>query len=279
MASVRVLVVCLFVLAPLLFPVLARADEHRFERLVTDATTAFGNGEFEKAIELAEEAYSIRNDPQLLYNIARAHEALGNLDRAIEHYRRYLAAPEAKNVNVVKGRILALETQLGERIRLEGERLETKGERESARAAYRKYLMTLPTARDRAEIERRIRDLGRPLPPKAELETGVPETRMNPWPLVTLGAGVLVVGAGSAFAVLSRNKYDDAENARDGERTVALTDDGDRYTDFANVAFVAGGVIVAGGVTWWLLQPDVKRSSPRVGLELGPTSARITGRF
>lgn len=276
----RALAVCLFVLAPLVFPSVARADEARFERLVMDATTAFGSGEFEKAIELAEQAYSIRKDPQLLHNIARAHEALGNLDRAIEHYRRYLDAPEAKNVEVVKGRILALETQLGERIRLEGERLEAKGERESARAAYRKYLVTLPAARDRAEIERRIHDLGRPLPlRKRELDTRPAETRTNPWPLVTIGAGLLVVGAGGAFAVLSRNKYDDAENARDGEQTVALTDDGDRYTDYANVAFIAGGVIVAGGVTWWLLKPDVKQSSPRVGMELAPFQARITGRF
>jgi tetratricopeptide (TPR) repeat protein len=277
---VRVLVVCLFVLAPLVCPNFARADEGRFERLVTDATTAFGNGEFEKAIELAGAAYSIRNDPQLLHNIARAHEALGNLDQAIEHYRRYLAAPEAKNVDVVKGRILALETQLGERIRLEGERLEAKGEREPARTAYRKYLATLPTARDRAEIERRIRELGRPLPaPSPERDRRPAEPRTNPWPLVTIGAGVLVVGVGGALAVLSRDKYDDAENARDGEQTVALAEDGDRYTDLANVAFITGGVIVAGGVTWWLLKPGVKQSSRRVGVELAPFHARITGRF
>jgi tetratricopeptide (TPR) repeat protein len=275
---VRVLVVCLFVLAALVYPSLVRADDVRFERLVTDATTAFGKGEFEKAIELAQEAYSIRGDAQLLHNIARAHEALGNLDRAIEHYRRYLAAPEAKNLDVVKGRILALETQLGERLRLEGERLEAKGEREPARTAYRKYLATLPTARDRAEIERRIRDLGRPLPAR-RVDTRPAEARTNPWPLVTMGAGMLVLGAGGVFAVLSRNKYDDAENARDGEQTVALTEDGDRYTDFANVAFVAGGVIVAGGVTWWLLKPDVKRASPRVRVDLAPFRARISGSF
>jgi tetratricopeptide (TPR) repeat protein len=211
-----------------------------------------------------------------VYNVARAHEALGNLERATENYRRYLATPHPKNVDVVKGRILALETQLAERSRLEGERLEARGERENARAAYRRYLKRLPSARDRAEIEKRIRDLGRPVPVRdAERR---PATRTNPWPLVSVGAGVLIVGVGTAFAVLSRNKYDDAKNARDGESTVALAEDGDRYTDFANLGFVAGGAIVAGGVTWWLLQPNLEEPG-RVGVSLGPLSARLTGSF
>jgi tetratricopeptide (TPR) repeat protein len=284
MQLMRAFVVVLCFVATVAFENVARADDERFERLVTDATTAFGQGDFEQAIALAEQAYAIRRDPQLLYNIARAHEARGNLEPAMDHYRRFLeAAPETKNRDVVKGRILALATTLAERLRLEGERLEAKGERVGARAAYEKYLAALPEARDREEILGRIRELEKraPTPPRLPADHGRVESGVNVWPWATIGVGVAVVGMGGLFAVLSRNKYDDAERASDGASTVALQRDADRYTDFANIGFVAGSVIVAGGVTWLLLHPAAVESKtrPRVSLRLGVSHASILGRF
>lgn len=284
MQLVRAFVVMLSLLATVAFENVARADDDRFERLVTDATTAFGRGEFEQAIALAEQAYALRRDPQLLYNIARAHEARGNPEPAIDHYRRFLeAAPETKNRDFVKGRVLALRTTLAERLRLDGERLEAKGERVGARAAYEKYLALLPEARDRPDILKRLRELEStaPPPPPLPAEHGRVESRVSVWPWVTIGVGAGVLGAGGLFAVLSRNRYEDAERASDGQSTVDLQRDADRYTDFANVGFVAGGTIVAGGVAWLLLQSAAveAKTQPRVSPRLGISQASISGCF
>jgi hypothetical protein len=161
--------------------------------------------------------------------------------------------------------------------------LEAKGERAGARAAYEKYLAVLPEARDRGEILGRIRELeAPPTPASLPADHGRRASRVNVWPWVTIGVGVAVVGAGGLFAVVSRNKYDDAERAGDGASTVDFQRDGDRYTDFANVGFVAGGLIIAGGVTWLLLHPaavESKTTRPRVSLRLGVSHASLSGRF
>ena len=85
------------------------ADAARFRSLVEQATAAFGEGDFKRAAELAEQAYAIKRDPSLLYNLARAREGQGDLAAAVAAYQRYLdAVPNASDAEIVKGRIKAL---------------------------------------------------------------------------------------------------------------------------------------------------------------------------
>jgi tetratricopeptide (TPR) repeat protein len=112
--AVKRFAVALFVL--LLAAAPARADEQSkstaraaYERGVTQ----YNLGHFNAAIPEFEKAYELEPVPVLLYNIAQAHRQLGNNERAIFFYRRYVeSAPKAGNRADVERRIHELEEVL-----------------------------------------------------------------------------------------------------------------------------------------------------------------------
>jgi len=67
--------------------VAARNARREFQR----AEAAFNLGKFEQALAGYEAAYQAKPLPALLFNIAQCHRHLGNSDRALFFYRRYLA--------------------------------------------------------------------------------------------------------------------------------------------------------------------------------------------
>lgn len=234
-------------------------DATQFRDLVKQATEAFGRGEFQKAVDLCNEAYAIKPNPRLLYNRARAQEALGRSEQAIADYQLYLERePETEDRGIITGRIKALSAQVAERERLAGERAQSASNVKEARDHYRRYLELSPNAADRKEIEKRLWELDHPKPKAKSFpsDSGT-STKSGPgaWPFVTLAVGGVVLAGGGVFALLSRQKYDDAKKASSGEKGAALRDDGDRLTTFANVGFLVGGVVAVSGVTWLLLSP------------------------
>ncbi len=67
---------------------------------------AISAGKYEDGISELEKAYEILPHPNVLYNIARAHAEAGNLDRAVENFKRYLETnPPDKDetLAIVKG--------------------------------------------------------------------------------------------------------------------------------------------------------------------------------
>jgi tetratricopeptide (TPR) repeat protein len=70
----------------------------------------FRAGDYRAAIEQFRTADQLAPAPMNAYNIALAHERLGELDRAAQAYREYLARrPDAPNRAAVEARISALE--------------------------------------------------------------------------------------------------------------------------------------------------------------------------
>jgi tetratricopeptide (TPR) repeat protein len=66
------------------------------------AQIAYDVGHFDKALRLFSQAYEIDPQPNLLFDIAQCHRQLGNAERAVFFYRRYLArAPEGANLRLV----------------------------------------------------------------------------------------------------------------------------------------------------------------------------------
>jgi tetratricopeptide (TPR) repeat protein len=241
----------------------ARADDaSRFKELVKQATDAFGRGDFERAIDLCNEAFAIKPNPRLLYNRARAEEALGNAQQAIADYELYLERePQTEDRGIIEGRIKALRAQLAESERLAGERAQSAGKKTEARAHYRRYLELAPNARDKKEIEHRLWELDHPPPPKKSAAPAQSSGGAGPGPWITVAVGGAVLTGGTVFGLLSRQKYDDAKNASSGKRGADLRSDGDRFTTFANVGFVAGGVIALSGFTWLLLSPSSSKKT------------------
>jgi hypothetical protein len=98
-------------------PKSARADDAATAReLFTQGNTFFDLGQFDKAIDAWQHGYQLKNDPGFLYNIGQAYRQMGDPEKAIFFYKRYLAnAPKAKNRAEVEQKIEALQKQVPER--------------------------------------------------------------------------------------------------------------------------------------------------------------------
>ncbi len=101
---------------------------------------------------------------------------------------------------------------------------------------------------------------------KEETSTEPRGTLQRSLALATAGAGLVALGAGVVFGLQAISKNDEAANRCpasprcDDPAGVTLTDDAKRAATISTVAFIAGGVLVAGGVTLYVMAPS---SSPR----------------
>lgn len=85
----------LFMLAVGVRPAAAQTDAEKVERLFAEGAALYRAGKYRPAIEKFDEAYAIYPEPNLLYNKARAHEALGEIEQAMAAYQACAAAPDA----------------------------------------------------------------------------------------------------------------------------------------------------------------------------------------
>src|SRR6478735_6538118 len=74
----------------------------RITELNETGARAYAERNYRAAIEKFVEAYAIDHDPNLLFNVARCYEKLGDLPAAIEKYQAFLAAPGADTEGRVK---------------------------------------------------------------------------------------------------------------------------------------------------------------------------------
>ncbi len=88
----------------------AQAAAH-FER----AELAFEAGRNEEAIREFEAAYALEAHPELLFNLGKCHERLGQLSAALRRYRAYVKAlPTADDAELVLVAIAELERRVSE---------------------------------------------------------------------------------------------------------------------------------------------------------------------
>lgn len=88
-------------------------DAQKARELFTQGNTYFDLGQFDKAIDAWQQGYQLKNDPGFLYNIAQAYRTMGDAQKAIFFYKRYLSnAPKAHNRGEVEQKIDALQKQI-----------------------------------------------------------------------------------------------------------------------------------------------------------------------
>jgi tetratricopeptide (TPR) repeat protein len=202
----------------------ARADEPadpavEASRLAEQGRIAFEQGHADRAIELAEEAYRLKRDPILLYNIARGYEQLGRLTDAIAAYRRFLAAsPDLASKPAMEQRIATLQRLIDERAEIT-----------------RSYAERLQ------ELQRRQRAI-----------IVAPPAHPGPWATV----GGIVAGVGASALVGATVLWLSADHEHDVASSLS-TSGVETSTDVANartlalagnVAVGVGGALIAGGV-------------------------------
>lgn len=81
--------------APSSSPSSSSTTQADVERLFAEGAALYKGGKYREAIDKFEEAYALYPEPNLLYNTARAYEALGEIDGAITKYRLSANHPRA----------------------------------------------------------------------------------------------------------------------------------------------------------------------------------------
>src|SRR5689334_7945760 len=73
-------------------PAPSPANKAKAKQLVDAGIKAYDEKDYDKAIDLYQQAYALTQHPVLLFNIAQAHQFAGRLDEATRYYEQYLAA-------------------------------------------------------------------------------------------------------------------------------------------------------------------------------------------
>lgn len=209
------------------------ADKARAADLFKKSADAYRQGDFKHAIDLLDEAYALDPQPVLTYNRARAAEGLGNVDAAIAGYEKFLAdEPKAPDRGAIEQRVATLKRQRDERAALERDR---DARREDP----------VPTPVPVPVIE--------PPPSTPPPEPAPPPRAHTPLPYVVAGVGAVGLVTGAIVGSLALSKKDDAVAEPVQQRSMDLKDSADSLATTSTVFFVLGGVLVAAGVAWWIV--------------------------
>lgn len=216
--------------------------------LFEDSSQRYREGKFDEAAALLEKAYALHQEPVLLYNLGRAYDGLGEYEKAIAAYEKYLTeSPDAKDRGALERRIATMRSELKQRQELEAEK-------------------------ERLEAEKK-----RPPPPKEKPKAEPPSA--SPWPWVVAGVGVAAMGAGAVFGLQAKGKRGDAEEEPVQRKAAETFRDAEGLASTANVFLIAGAVVTAGGVTWIFLDNKGRREKSQLSLRVTPSSVSVLGRL
>lgn len=233
--------------APSARPAPSAADKARAADLFKKSADAYRQGDFKRAIDLLDEAYALDPQPVLTYNRARAAEGLGNVDAAITGYEKFLAdEPKAPDRGAIEQRVATLKRQRDERAALERDR-----------DARRDEPVPVPVPTPAPEPHTSAPP---PEPPPPRTHT--------PLPYVVAGVGAVGLVTGAIMGSLALSKKDDAVAEPVQQKSMDLKDSADGLATTSTVFFIVGGVLVAAGVAWWIVDhaPSKNRGAlaPRV---------------
>jgi hypothetical protein len=247
-------------------PAAAPANQAGVAQLNEEGAAFYAARDYRRAIEKFIQAYAIDEDPNLLFNIARCYEELGEVDAAIEKYENFLKTPGADT----RGRQRARESLAS-----------LRASKETAVAD------TAPATSSTAPAEAQPQPSGAPEAAVAE------ESNVLSW--LTLGGSVAFAAIGTTFYVLGAGDHSEVTDARGfGDPTVItpmtrrdaqdLVDAGDTKKLIGGISVGVAGALAATYVVL-LVTGDESRpeSEPSLGFSLLPspdgTSVAVQGSF
>lgn len=205
----------------------SRQIERQAMNLTQRALAHYRAGDLTQALELLEEANELVRQPVIVFNLARLHEARGDLESSVDFYRQYLElSPDAPDQGAVEARIASIERQIEERERLDRAREEA--------------------ARQAAEEALRAQE--------AEQRAEVAEGRSVVGPWVLGGLGVAVLGVATVLGAVARSEADGVDPDDDHLTATEAQARADKLALAANIGFATGGALVAVGLTWGLVR-------------------------
>ena len=217
--------------------------------------------DYRHALERFIGALALEEDPNVLFNIARCYEQLGELDAALEKYEQFLSAPESDAAGVTRARAsIAAIT--------------------AARQAPRR---TSP--RTSFQLVHAVSDA-----PAAD--PGPPQTSGAPWLLLggtvafaAAGATVYVLGARDHAEVTRLPEYNkgDVRAAMTWRRANDLVDSGNTKRLTGGILLGAGGALALTTVVLLLTQDSPRQPEPAIAVAPalldGGSGLLLAGRF
>ena len=207
--------------------------------LVNEAIGMFQSGEYSGAIEKFQEAYDVLEDPNILFNIARCYQEIGNKESAIDYYNRFLSHPDSPADAKARAR---------ERLKqLEGEDAgRTSGEAEGPDDSE----PTGSPLQSSSGEDGANRD-GAP--------TARSRSRVLEWSLISAGAVLAVTGA--AFGSVALAKHNEFESSHDANKKEDLENTGRVMALTSDITLGVGIVSMATGLILLLARKPEKRNS------------------
>jgi tetratricopeptide (TPR) repeat protein len=142
--------------------------------------------------------------------------------------------------------------------------------------SYTRYLREERNVVDRGAIEARIAMLRSKVEERAQLARAAERSGgpgVAPWVVVGSGAATLIAGA--VLGALSASRDDEAQTERVQALAVDKQDEARTFATFANIGFIAGGVMVAGGLAWGLATLGQARAGRATALAPSPGGLRV----
>ena len=199
--------------------------------------THYALGEFQAAIEEFREAYRLKQEPAILFNLAQSYRQIHEWQHAYFHYRQYLnQRPDAPNRTEVEGLIEQMKSKMDDEERL------AKADAAATPTTPPPAITTKPTT---------------PPPQKPAFVTNTPTPKIEEshalryTGYVALGLGVVAEGAAFAFHNSAQSSADQFNNKyQAGTLTPAdskLRDDAQSKGKLATTAVVAGAALLVTG--------------------------------
>lgn len=184
------------------------------------AVAAFKAREYDKAVDLFQQAYALDPQPNYLFNIGRVYEEKGDLEKAVANYQEFVKQP--------------------------GVDLEA---RENATARLKVLRQTLAELREDAEPEAKPDatpiDPG-PSPAEEAAAAKKRKMRIAGYSLLGVGGGALVIGA--VFGGLALGKSNDAKDAAFVDDKLSLRQEAKGRAAVGDGLLITGGVLAAAGL-------------------------------
>jgi hypothetical protein len=295
----------LTILAFVLFPALARAESKEADELFDQGKALMKDGKFADACPKLEQAEKMDPGVRNELWLADCYERIGRTASAFKQFilaeQRAVSLNDERD-KVAHKRASALEPKLsklvlvlpstnrveGIEVRSDGDVVKSFGDSitvdpgthmvEATAPGYKHWESKVDVGGDGATVTATVGPLEKEMvvAPPPPLPQPVPHpsfwTPLRVAGLVTAGVGLVGVGLGTAFGVMAKSNLDDSNgnNHCDAQDTcdpqgLQLRSDAQTSALLSTISFVVGGVLVAGGVTMFLLgRPKEQHSAPAV---------------
>ena len=233
-------------------PASAQSARERALSLFEDSAVAYREGRFSEAAAALGQAYELFPEPVLLYNLARALEADGQLEAARDAYEDFLEeSPDAEQAAPSRARLEVIARLISERDALR-EAAETRPPPDPQ--------ATEPAPR---------------APPEPTPSASGPDTTA-PWLVLVSSAAVAVTGA--VLLGVASARYDAAATEPVHASAASMEREAYVLRDAGAALLAIGGVAMSASIVW-LIVASAEGSSESVAFGLSPSAASLRVAF